>query len=620
METNTDRTETSELRRPVPGDWRSVVRAAGLVFGDIGTSPIYTMTVIFLLIPPTRDNILGVVSLIIWTLVVIVFGQYVFLAMKLDHFGEGGTLILKRIAEQYVRPGKLATMIGALSFFGATLLLGDGVITPAISILSAVEGIRLIPWFQNASTAVVVAIAVVIAVWLFFSQPKGSDHVAAAFGPVMVIWFFALGATGILAVAETPAILEAINPYYALQFCWEHGFATLLILSQIILCATGAEALYADMGHVGKKPIIRAWMFVFVALVLSYLGQGAFLMHKPQASVLLFGMVHYQSQLWYIPFLVLSIMATVIASQSLISGAFSVIFQAISMGKFPLLKISFTSSRLKSQIYIGVVNWALMGSVIFMMIYFKKSENLTAAYGLAVTGAMTIDAVLMAIVYYHQKAWWRFALCLPFFMVAASFFGSCLTKLPTGGYWSLIITSVPLSILSIWSIGEARLARRKQVVSLPEFLPRYTAQYSRPRLPGTAVFSTLDDKRVPPYILACMFQHGIVYDQNVFVSVVIKDEPRGFAVTPMRTLAEGLYRFEIHIGYMELKRDLKQGIYDAGIDPRVVFYGMDRIVPKRPRWLPYSMLKRLTPIYTSHFNVTLPGAKTHGVIYRVDVA
>jgi len=620
LETNTDRTETSELRRPVPGDWRSVVRAAGLVFGDIGTSPIYTMTVIFLLIPPTRDNILGVVSLIIWTLVVIVFGQYVFLAMKLDHFGEGGTLILKRIAEQYVRPGKLATMIGALSFFGATLLLGDGVITPAISILSAVEGIRLIPWFQNASTAVVVAIAVVIAVWLFFSQPKGSDHVAAAFGPVMVIWFFALGATGILAVAETPAILEAINPYYALQFCWEHGFATLLILSQIILCATGAEALYADMGHVGKKPIIRAWMFVFVALVLSYLGQGAFLMHKPQASVLLFGMVHYQSQLWYIPFLVLSIMATVIASQSLISGAFSVIFQAISMGKFPLLKISFTSSRLKSQIYIGVVNWALMGSVIFMMIYFKKSENLTAAYGLAVTGAMTIDAVLMAIVYYHQKAWWRFALCLPFFMVAASFFGSCLTKLPTGGYWSLIITSVPLSILSIWSIGEARLARRKQVVSLPEFLPRYTAQYSRPRLPGTAVFSTLDDKRVPPYILACMFQHGIVYDQNVFVSVVIKDEPRGFAVTPMRTLAEGLYRFEIHIGYMELKRDLKQGIYDAGIDPRVVFYGMDRIVPKRPRWLPYSMLKRLTPIYTSHFNVTLPGAKTHGVIYRVDVA
>jgi len=619
LQINTGSTEKSELRHPAPSDWRSVVRAAGLVFGDIGTSPIYTMTVIFLLLPPTRDNILGVVSLILWTLVVIVFGQYVFLAMKLDHFGEGGTLILKRIAEGYVSPGKLATTIGALSFIGATLLLGDGVITPAISILSAVEGIRLIPPFQQVSTAVIVAIAVVIAVWLFFSQPKGSDHVAAAFGPVMLLWFLALGVTGILAVAETPNILEAINPYYAMRFCWEHGLATFLILSQIILCATGAEALYADMGHVGKKPIIRAWMFVFVALALSYLGQGAFLMHKPEASVLLFGMAHHQSQFWYIPFLVLSIMATVIASQSLISGAFSVIFQAISMGKFPLLKVTFTSSRLKSQIYIGMVNWALMCSVIFMMIYFKKSENLTAAYGLAVTGAMTIDAVLMAVVYYYQRAWWRFALCPAFFMVAASFFGSCLTKLPTGGYWSLIITSIPLSILAVWSIGEAALLRKKQLVSVPEFLPGYIAQYSGQRLPGTAVFSTFDEKRVPPYILACMLQHGIVYDQNVFVSVTIQDEPYGFSTTPMRKLAEGLHQFELNIGYMELKRDLKQGIYDAGIDPRAVFYGMDRIAPKRSRWFPYAMLKRLTPIYTSHFNITLPGAKTHGVIYRVDM-
>jgi KUP system potassium uptake protein len=595
------------------------MRAAGLVFGDIGTSPIYTMTVVFLLISPTRDNILGIVSLILWTLMVIVFGQYVLLAMKLDHFGEGGTLILKRITEDYVSPGKLATAIGALSFLGATLLLGDGVITPAISILSAVEGIRLIPWFQNISTAVIVAIAVVIAVWLFFSQPKGSDHVASTFGPVMVLWFFALGVTGILAVAEAPAILEAINPYYALQFCWEHGFATFLILSQIILCATGAEALYADMGHVGKKPIIRAWLFVFPALALSYLGQGAFLMHKPQATVLLFGMVHHQSQFWYIPFLLLSILATVIASQSLISGAFSVIFQAISLRKFPLLKIVFTSSRLKSQIYIGAVNWALMCAVIFMMIYFKKSENLTAAYGLAVTGAMTIDALLMAIVYYYQKAWWRFALCPPFFLISASFFCSCLTKLPNGGYWSLIITSIPLSILFIWSIGEGRLTRRKRALPMSEFLPEYTTKYPGPRLPGTALFSLYDQKNVPPYVRASMLEHGIVYDQNVFVSLVIKDEPHGFSVTPMLKLAEGLSQFEIHIGYMELQRDLKQGIYDAGIDPRVVFYGMDRIVSKRLRWLPYAILKRLTPIYNSHFNVTLPGTKTHGAIYRVDM-
>jgi KUP system potassium uptake protein len=619
LQTGTELSKPLEQHHPGPNDWRATVRAAGLVFGDIGTSPIYTLTVIFLLIPPSMENILGVVSLILWTLVVLVFGQYVLLAMNLDHFGEGGTLILKRIAEQYVRPGKLATMIAALSYIGATLLLGDGVITPAISILSAVEGIRLVPCFQETSTAVIVGISVMIAVWLFFSQSKGSDRVASAFGPVMVLWFFALGVTGILSVAETPAILGALNPYHALQFCWNHGFATFLILAQIILCATGAEALYADMGHVGKQPIVRAWMFVFVALVFAYLGQGAFLMHKPQASALLFGMVHHLSQLWYIPFLILSIMATVIASQSLISGAFSVIYQAISMNKFPFLKVVFTSSRLKSQIYIGVVNWALMGSVIFMMVYFKKSENLSSAYGLAVTGTMTITTVLMAIVYYHKKAWWRFAAVLPLCLVDASFFGSCLTKFPSGGYWSLILASVPLSILAIWAIGEARLARNEQMVPLSEFLPEYTGHHDMPRIPGTAVFNILYDQRVPPYIPAIMFQQGIIYEKNVFVSVIITDEPHGFVVTPVHTLAEGLYQFEMRVGYMELKLDLTQGIYGTGLDPRAVFYGMDRIVPKRRRWTPYSMLKRISPVYTSFFNITLPGVKAHGVIYRVEM-
>jgi KUP system potassium uptake protein len=495
LQTDASVAETSGGNYPPPDDWRAVMKATGLVFGDIGTSPIYTLTVIFLLIPPTHENILGIVSLILWTLIAVVFGQYVFLAMKLDHFGEGGTLILKRIAEQYVRPGRLASMIGVLAFLGATLLLGDGVITPAISILSAVEGIRLVPGLQQTSTAVVVGISIVIAVWLFFSQPKGSDRVAAWFGPVMVVWFFVLGVTGLLSILETPAILRAVNPWYGLQFCWRHGFATFLILSQIVLCATGAEALYADMGHVGKRPIIKSWMFVFVALVFSYLGQGAFLMHKPGSSVLLFGMVHHLSHFGYIPFLLLSIMATVIASQSLISGAFSVIYQAISMNKFPSLKVVFTSSRLKSQIYISIVNWSLMGAVIFMMVYFKKSDNLTAAYGLAVTGAMTIDAVLMAIVYYHQKAMWRFVLCIPFFMIAASFFGSCLTKIPSGGYWSLIITSVPLSILAIWSLGEARLNRRDRSIPAAEFLSRYADYSQYPRIP----FSVNDDDLVVRY-------------------------------------------------------------------------------------------------------------------------
>jgi KUP system potassium uptake protein len=385
------------------------------------------------------------------------------------------------------------------------------------------------------------------------------------------------------------------------------------------LCITGAEALYADIGQIGKKPIIRAWKFVFVALVLSYLGQGAFLMHKPEASVLLFGMVQHQSQLWYTPFLVLSIAATVIASQSLISGAFSIIFQAISMGRFPLLKVDFTSSRLKSQIYIGTVNWALMVAVIFMMIYFKKSESLGAAYGLAVTGTMAITTALMAFAYYCRKSWWRFAVCLPLLLVNIAFFGSCLTKLPSGGYWSLIIAVIPLGIIAVWSSGEAQLLRIRPTISISEFLPRYIEQYSQPRLPGTAIFSLLGTSGVPTYVLACMFQHGIVYEQNIFASVTIQDEPYGFMVSPLRPLAPGLHLFEIHVGYMELKRDLKQGIVDAGIDPRVIFYGVPRIEPKGFRWLPYVMLKRLTFNYTSHFNINFPAVKTHGVNYRVEM-
>ena len=620
LPTTHDSVESSRQNQAMPGDRHAIVRAVGLVFGDIGTSPIYTLTIIFLLLPSSLENILGVVSLILWTLVVIVFGQYVFLAMKLDHAGEGGTLVLKRIAEQYLPPGKPAAVIGGLAFIGAALLLGDGVITPAISILSAVEGIRLIPCFAQISTAVIVVISVVIAVGLFLYQPKGSDRVAAAFGPVMVLWFLALGLTGLLAVMETPAILKAINPYYAIQFCWKHGLATFLILAQVVLCITGAEALYADIGQIGKKPIIRAWKLLFVALVLSYLGQGAFLMHKPEASVLLFGMVQHQSQLWYTPFLVLSIAATVIASQSLISGAFSIIFQAISMDRFPLLKIDYTSFRLKSQIYIGAVNWALMGAVIFMMIYFKKSENLGAAYGLAVTGTMAITTVLMAFTYYCRKSWWRFAACLPLLLVNIAFFGSCLTKLPSGGYWSLIIAAIPLGIILVWSSGEAQLLRLRPAISIPEFLPRYIEQYSQPRLPGTAIFSLLGASgEVPTYVLACMFQHGIVYEHNVFASVIIRDEPYGFTVSPLRPLAPGLYLFEIHIGYMELKRDLKQGFVDAGIDPRVIFYGVPLIESKGLRWLPYAILKRLTFNNRSHFKISLPAMKTHGVNYRVDM-
>ena len=597
-------------------DFKSVVRAMGLVFGDIGTSPIYTMTVIFLLLPSTLENILGVVSLIIWTLVLIVFGQYILLAMRVDHFGEGGVLVLRHFIVKYIKQkGKNVMFFSVLGYIGAALLLGDGVITPSISILSAVEGIRLVSFFSSISTHTIVIISVIIAFILFLFQSQGSDRIALAFGPIMAIWFISLAVTGLISVIEIPAILQAINPLCAIRFCISHGFTTFLILAQIILCATGAEALYADIGHIGKKPIIRAWMFVFMALLLSYLGQGAFLLHKPQSTVLLFEMVHHQSRLGYIPFLILSILATVIASQSLISGAFSIIYQAIMMHKLPQMKISFTSTKMKSQIYIGVINWSLMISVVFMMLHFQKSENLASAYGLAVTGTIMISAFLMGIIFYYKRNLWCCIACIPLFLIDACFFISCVTKLPSGGYWSLIIAAIPLLLIAIWTKGEAKMKQVKQTLPLNSFLDQYREVYhTKPRIPGVALYSISDYHNVSPYVVNNMLRQGIVYETNILMSIFITSEPFGYMSTETQQLADGLFHFDIYLGYMDLQCDLRSRIEEKGFDPRVIFYPVDRIRTSSLRWIPYAMAKRLSPAYTTYFTSSIPVTKIHGVL------
>ncbi len=597
-------------------DFKSVVRAMGLVFGDIGTSPIYTMTVVFLMLPSTLDNILGVVSLIIWTLVLIVFGQYIFLAMRVDHFGEGGVLILRHFVMKYIKnKGKSVICFSVLGYIGAALLLGDGVITPAISILSAVEGLKLVSFFSEISTTTIVMISVVIAFILFFFQSQGSDRIAIAFGPIMVLWFVALGVTGLLAIVETPLILQAINPLYAIRFCVSHGFTTFLILAQIILCATGAEALYADIGHIGKKPIARAWIFVFIALVLSYLGQGAFLLQKPEATVLLFGMVHHQSIWGYIPFLILSIFATVIASQSLISGTFSIIYQAIMMRKLPQMKISFTSTKMKSQIYIGTVNWSLMLAVVFMMLHFQKSENLASAYGLAVTGTMTISAFLLVIIFYYKRSLWYCAACIPLFFIDLCFFVSCLTKLPSGGYWSLIIAAIPLLLIVIWTKGEAKMKRVKKTLPIDSFLQQYKEAYhTKPLIPGTALYSISDYHNLSPYVVNNMLSQGIIYETNVLLSIFIISEPYGYKSSDILHLAEGLFQYEIYLGYMDLQCDLHAHIEEKGFSPRVLFYPVDRIRTSYFHWVPYTIIKRLSSSYTTHFTRSIPVNKMHGIL------
>ena len=336
--------------------WGGILKAMGLVFGDIGTSPIYTLTVIFALTKPTPEHIFGIISLIFWTLLILVHLEYAVLAMSLSRKGEGGTIVLKEILTRMLQPGRQLGFVVILSFIGVALLLGDGVITPAISILSAVEGLVLIPGLEGTPHSILILIAALIAIVLFIVQFKGTDQVAGAFGPIMVFWFASLTLSGLIGIASYPAILKALSPAYALQFMTHNGITAFFVLSEVILCATGGEALYADMGHLGRKPIRNAWHFVFVALLINYLGQGAFLLTHPEAKSVLFGMIKWEAPPLYIPFLVLTILATVIASQALISGVFSIVYQGITTRILPLLKVDYTSSHLKSQIYIGSVN------------------------------------------------------------------------------------------------------------------------------------------------------------------------------------------------------------------------------------------------------------------------
>ena len=431
-----------------PDGTKGIIRSLGLVFGDIGTSPIYTLTVIFLLATPTYENVMGVLSLVIWTLTILVSVEYAWLAMSLGQKGEGGTIVLRSILLPLLKTSRSAVFVTILTFVGISLLVGDGVITPAISILSAVEGLTLIPGMQNTAQMTLIVIASVIAIILFAFQKKGTEKVAGAFGPLMVLWFVVLAVSGIISMIQVPSVWKAINPYYAIQFMSHNGLAGFFVLSEVILCATGGEALYADMGHLGRKPIIRAWYFVFGALILNYLGQGAFLLANPSNTKnILFGMVFSQTVVLYIPFLILSIIATVIASQAMISGMFSVVYQGINTRLMPMFKVEYTSQNLRSQIYIGFVNWFLLLSVLFIMFRFKESNNLAAAYGLAVTGTMTLTGIMMTCIFLFRRDYLKTAVAVFVTIADLLFLVSNTYKIPHGGYWSLVIAAIPLAMI-----------------------------------------------------------------------------------------------------------------------------------------------------------------------------
>lgn len=602
-----------EKEPPIKG----IIKSLGLVFGDIGTSPIYTLTVIFLLTKPTPANVTGVLSLIVWTLIILVTIEYAWLAMMLGKKGEGGTIVLKELLVPMLKSGRKVAFVTLFSFVGISLLIGDGVITPAISILSAVEGSLLIPGLEKTKQMTLIIVAGLIAIILFYFQKKGTEKVAGVFGPLMVIWFLALAASGLASIAEVPSVLKAVNPWYAFNFINENGLAGFFVLSEVILCATGGEALYADMGHLGRKPIIRAWYFVFFALLLNYLGQGAFLIQHPDTKNVLFGMILHHVNVLYIPFLLLSIMATVIASQAMISGMFSIFYQGITTHVIPMFKVDYTSTHMRSQIYIGVVNWFLLISVLFIMFEFRESHNLAAAYGLAVTGTMTLTGVMMMWIFYLRGDSFKALMSLIVTIADTAFLVSNMYKIPHGGYWSIIIALIPFSIIMIYTFGQKKLYRSLKPMEQAAFLERYKWGYKHlSKIKGTALFFARTMEKVPPYIVQTIFTHNILYEDNIIVSIVRLDNPFGIKGFFKDDLAEGLRTFEIHLGYMEVA-DIEEILKEAGINEKTIFYGLEDIVTGNFIWKVFSIFKRLTPAYVQFYK--LPPHKLHGIITRVEM-
>ena len=604
----------------MPGEkfsMQGVVKSMGLVFGDIGTSPIYTLTAIFLLIPSTPQNIMGILSLILWTLTVLVTVQYTYLAMHLGKKGEGGTIVLKEILLPLLKSSNRVAFVSLLAIVGISLFIGDGVITPAISILSAVEGILLIPGLETTPQVYLMLIAAIIAIGLFSFQARGSERVAWAFGPVMVLWFSSLAVCGLVALVSAPQVLLAINPMYGISYLLHNGLAGFLILSSVILCATGGEALYADMGHMGRTPIVRAWHIVFVALAVNYLGQGAFLMTHPGAHNIFFEMVASEFAVLYIPFLFLSIAATIIASQAMISGIFSIVYQGLTTRILPLMRIEYTSPSLRSQIYIDIVNWLLLFAVLMIIAIFRTSNNLTHAYGLAVCGTMTITGIMITWIYVLRGEIVKSCIATGVLFITFVFLLSNFQKIPFGGYWSLIIAFIPFSVIMIYISGQKKLASALQPVPLDEFLPKFNEVYrSVNRISGSALFFSRDFRQLPQYIPRIMFTNNIVYDDNIIISIIRPEQPFGVTWGVTREITPGLSIFEIYLGYMEIV-DIGKILTEAEIDEKTIFYGMEDIVTTHIIWRIFAALKRLSPSVVQFYK--LPSDKIHGVVTRVDM-
>ncbi len=564
--------------------------AIGVVYGDIGTSPLYTMKEIFGShgVPVTHDNVLGILSLVFWSLMLIVSLKYVVFIMRADNRGEGGIMALTALAQRAVNSPRKMLILTVLGMFGAALFYGDGVITPAMTVLSAVEGLEVA---TPALKPFVVPITIVVLVGLFWMQSKGTASVGALFGPVMVVWFLTLGGLGVAQLLAHPSILAAVNPWYALEFFIEHRIHGFLTLGSVVLAVTGGEALYADMGHFGRQPIKRAWFgLVLPCIFLNYLGQGALLLSDPAAVRNPFYLLAPDWALY--PMVALSTMASIIASQAVISGAFSLTRQATQLGYCPRIAYVHTSAKEIGQIYVPAVNWALLLAVIALVLGFRSSSNLASAYGIAVTFTMMIDTILAFVVVQHLWSWSRWksaAFLIGFLIVDLSFVSACAVKILDGGWFPLVLGGCVFTLLATWKRGRSLLSERTRMETMPLDLFLQSLQHAPPhRVEGLGVFMTSNPDGVPRSLLHNLLHNKVLHERVVLLTVQTEDVPLVPDIDriEIEQMDYGFYRAIVRYGFKDepdipeaLKMLNESGRMHFRMMETTFFLGRERLVP-----------------------------------------
>jgi KUP system potassium uptake protein len=576
-----------------------VLGVLGVVYGDIGTSPLYALRAALNYFTEgglERWEVLGILSLIIWALILTVTVKYVAFVLRADNRGEGGILALMALAQRGIASERWRWAVAVVGIIGACLFFGDGIITPAISVLSAVEGLKVVsPHFEEA----VIPISLAILLALFLVQYRGTGSMGAVFGPICAAWFATLAVLGVVEIAHNPSVLAALSPHYAVQFAIRYQFAAFVAMGAVVLAVTGAEALYADMGHFGKRPIRWAWLWlVLPALALNYLGQGALVLRDPEAIENPFFLIAPE---WFrLPLVLLATAATIIASQAMISGAYTIARQCVQLGFIPRLQVSHTSETEEGQIYMPQINILLLIGVVILVLEFRNSDSLAAAYGIAVTGTFVCTSILALIVYRRQFGWaWPLAIAVfgPLLLIDLLFFASNVLKIPQGGYVPLVLGAALFIMMTTWHRGRELLFARFRQDGLPlkSFIARLP-QSRTTRVPGMAVFMTSQADFLPGALLHNLKHNKVLHERVLFVTVTNEPIP---VVPPERRrsveqLAPDIHRVALRYGFQESPNIPKEleALRAEGIpyEPMQTSYFLGRetvvaaAVPKMSRW------------------------------------